>query len=301
MTGPVAFVDIETTGLDPVRHEVWNVGLILPDGTEREWMLDPERLDDADPFALKLTRFFDRHPAYGGNLPFDPERTSPAYPFTYVSRHDFAREFRALTWGLHLAGAVVSFDEERLRRLLHTQGQPCGWHYHLIDVEALAVGRLAADAGGRELGPAAARQSRGLVRLPWKSEDLSRAVGVDPDQFERHTALGDARWAQAIYGAVMESDTPRVLTDVTIRSFGPTAVGPGEIPSVKTAEERAREIKGFDWMTVTVHRSDLRQLILDAQGNIADNGGCTAEFSEVVRRVRLAYIADGGNPEEISQ
>ena len=27
--------------------------------------------------------------------------------------------------------------------------------------------------------------------------------GVDPDDFDRHTALGDARWAKAIYEAVM--------------------------------------------------------------------------------------------------
>lgn len=30
-----------------------------------------------------------------------------------------------------------------------------------------------------------------------------RAVGVDPDRFEKHTAIGDARWAKACYEAVM--------------------------------------------------------------------------------------------------
>lgn len=38
---------------------------------------------------------------------------------------------------------------------------------------------------------------------PWNSNDMSRAVGVEPDDFDRHTALGDARWAKAIYEAVM--------------------------------------------------------------------------------------------------
>lgn len=41
------------------------------------------------------------------------------------------------------------------------------------------------------------------ARPPWKSDALSRAVGVDPEQFDRHTALGDAYWAKAIYEAVM--------------------------------------------------------------------------------------------------
>ena len=38
---------------------------------------------------------------------------------------------------------------------------------------------------------------------PWDSDALSRAVGVNPDDFDRHTALGDARWAKAMYEAVM--------------------------------------------------------------------------------------------------
>lgn len=46
----------------------------------------------------------------------------------------------------------------------------------------------------------------GTVLLPpWDSNDLSRAVGVDPDLFKRHTAMGDALWAAAIYERVMES------------------------------------------------------------------------------------------------
>jgi len=32
---------------------------------------------------------------------------------------------------------------------------------------------------------------------------LSESVGVDPGRFERHSALGDARWAQALYLAVL--------------------------------------------------------------------------------------------------
>jgi oligoribonuclease (3'-5' exoribonuclease) len=32
VNAPVCFVDCETTGLDPDRHEIWEVGLITPDG-----------------------------------------------------------------------------------------------------------------------------------------------------------------------------------------------------------------------------------------------------------------------------
>ena len=44
-----------------------------------------------------------------------------------------------------------------------------------------------------------------LPPLPWNSDDLSRAVGVDPDRFRRHEAMADAGWARAIYDRVMDA------------------------------------------------------------------------------------------------
>ena len=42
-----------------------------------------------------------------------------------------------------------------------------------------------------------------LPPLPWNSDNLSRMVGVDPDRFDRHTAMGDALWTQAIYDRIV--------------------------------------------------------------------------------------------------
>ncbi len=198
----VAFVDTETTGLDPDRHEIWEVGLILPDGSEHEWQL-PVDLSRADPIALNIGRYHDRR----HKREYDPNvggvRETQVWPL-----HMFAREFVNLARGLHLAGAVVSFDAERLWRLLRANGQCPMWHYHLIDVEALAVGHL---AGQRLMAYLHADQRSlprdqwpNMMKPPWNSEALSRAVGVEPDDFDRHTALGDCRWARAIYNAVME-------------------------------------------------------------------------------------------------
>lgn len=201
----VCFVDTETTGLDPDRHEVWEVALILPDGREWDWQLDVD-LSRADPIALNIGRFHERR--FQSALPYGEDgvrgnRTEPQH---------FADDFVTLTRGLHLAGAVVSFDAERLWRLLRANGQCPMWHYHLIDVEALAAGWVARSC----VGQANDGRSKGTIpvsrpddsvnhmdgRPPWNSTDLSRAVGVDPGDFERHTALGDARWARAIYEAV---------------------------------------------------------------------------------------------------
>ena len=200
---PVAFVDTETTGLDPDRHQIWEVGLILPDGSEHEWQL-PVDLSRADPIALNIGRFHDRRRKPWDSIlsvgrPSVEFQSNPAW---------FAREFVRLTRGLHLAGAVVSFDAERLWRLLRANGECPMWHYHLIDVEALAAGYARALAKGMAVAgdvtkyPTAVANRQSAVP-PWNSDDVSRWVGVNPDQFDRHTALGDARWAKAIYEKVM--------------------------------------------------------------------------------------------------
>lgn len=177
----LAFVDTETTGLDPDRHEIWEVGLIIreEDGSEREhlWYLAPD-LGTADPVALEIGRFFERHPWYSG----DPALAA-LHPVQVPA--SFAAEFMGLTRGCHLVGAVVSFDALRLDRLLRANRALGLWHYHLVDVEALVAGALG-------------------VAPPWSSRDLSAAVGVAPPGDEdRHTALGDARWARDLYDAAL--------------------------------------------------------------------------------------------------
>jgi DNA polymerase III epsilon subunit-like protein len=211
MSAALAFVDTETTGLDPDRHEVWEVGLILRDSegveVEYEWQL-PVNLGRADAIALTIGHFYERH-IFGFPL-LQVHRTNigtgDSTPDTLAG---WAYEFAELTHGAHLVGAVPSFDDAFLKRLLRANGACPGWHYHLIDVEALAVGRLmlmaknTAPHGTR--GAEQAAKWTEVALPPWNSNDLSRAVGVDPDLFDRHTALGDARWAKAIYDAVMGS------------------------------------------------------------------------------------------------
>jgi DNA polymerase III epsilon subunit-like protein len=189
VTAPVVFVDTETTGLDPDRHEIWEVGLIEADGTEHHWFL-PVDLGSADPVALKIGRFHDRHP-HGYHAPHDEVDDEPHV----TNRRTFAYDFARLTAGCHLVGAVVSFDEERLRKLLRANGACPDWHYHLVDVESLAAGWLARNFTRDAISP----------EPPWNSRDMTTALGVTVDESEKHTALGDARWAAAIYEAVMGS------------------------------------------------------------------------------------------------
>lgn len=170
MSEPLVFIDTETTGLDPDTHEVWEVGMVVRAGgteTEHHWFVQVD-LKAANPEALDIGGFHDRYDTREAVAPLD------------------------LAGGLHtlipprahLVGAVVSFDEERLRRLMNRYRVPVRWHYHLVDVENLVAGRLG-------------------IEPPWESDDLAAALGVTIDEKDRHTALGDARWAMRLYDAAL--------------------------------------------------------------------------------------------------
>lgn len=192
----LVFLDTETTSLDADTGEIWEVGAIVRfDGAhiaEYHWFL-PVSLEHASSVSLDIGRFHSRHPQGNDS------------PDAKVLRLDaFAQEFASLTHGAHLAGNVVSFDEERLRKLLRRHGHMPSWHYHLVDVETLAAGFLAGQSGmARDLPSECDKCSP-----PWNSRELSEALGVEPpSDEERHTALGDARWAMRMYDAVMGGES----------------------------------------------------------------------------------------------
>jgi hypothetical protein len=109
--------------------------------------------------------------------------------------------------GAHIVGAVPNFDTERLHRLIvkHTKMDVEGdvWHYHLIDVENIIVGYLRAAMVHVPSMLHATFQE--LTTPPWDSNALSSAVGVNPEDYDRHTAMGDVLWARAQYDAVMHN------------------------------------------------------------------------------------------------
>lgn len=202
---PIVFIDTETTSLRPDRR-AWEVGMIrradhrdADQETSFFIHIDDIDLPNADPFALDVGRFWQRHPqavtdARVGYEVHDFEDTSmwSTLRGEVLDAGTAAQVVRLWTHGAHLVGAVPSFDAEVLAALLRDNWLTPTWHYHLIDVENLAVGWLA---------------GRGETVLPpWKSADLSRMVGVDAaTDEERHTALGDARWAARIFDRVMGS------------------------------------------------------------------------------------------------
>src|SRR3989338_6197857 len=70
----LAFVDLETTGLDPFRHEIIEIGIVLAEQradlfgklfleriAEHEIRLKPEHIETADPKALEVCKYHERN------------------------------------------------------------------------------------------------------------------------------------------------------------------------------------------------------------------------------------------------
>ena len=195
MLVPLISLDTETTGLDPARHAPWEIGWVtaVHDTTARTIRPISGRSfflpipDDAavDPYALEVGRFAAR---------YDRENVTPWY--------GVLGELTADLDGLHdaaasakreqaiLLGMVPQFDHRMLERWLGWDHRL--WHYHLVDVETLAAGKLG-------------------LHPPYSStEILDWALGTrGRSEFEgslRHTALGDAAVTLEVYASVNTAD-----------------------------------------------------------------------------------------------
>lgn len=192
MTAPIVFLDTETTGLT-LDDDIWEFAAI--------------RREDGVDYPLHL--FVEHSAEKAAQLPdsfradhderFDAEHAVSAQSAARLIHH----QLRPGSDGhrAHVVGAVPNFDTERLARLLRAHGLEPNWHYHLIDVENLAVGYLhGRKRNGRWSGVAA------VETLPWNSDGLSRACGVEPPTRDRRTAMGDVRWALALYERITQPE-----------------------------------------------------------------------------------------------
>lgn len=204
----LVFMDTETTGLD-LTDDIWEFAAIRreADGTHTVYhaFIEHEGYKCArlpEPFLSDHLRRF----------PKELDGAEAAIGETVMSRGK-AVEFIAdvLRGRPHVVGAVPNFDTERLSRMFSLYAMPREpWHYHLIDIENLAVGFLS----GRDAGDDA------LLEPPWKSHDLSAALGV-PDPIEvQHTAMGDVIWAMHMYDAVVNRATRFVIPPTAAEVLG---------------------------------------------------------------------------------
>lgn len=183
MTRPLVFLDCETDSLGPGRR-AWEIAWVRRDerGETRRQFFVRIDIKYADPRALQVGRYFDRHPSgrkISGKPPVPGDEAN-----VVLSVHDAAKEVMAATFGATIVGAVPSFDTEILDRMLRGEGYLPMWHHRLRCVETLVAGSF-----GREVG--------GLA-------ECAQVVGVEPGP--AHTALGDATTAMRVWDQVMGVD-----------------------------------------------------------------------------------------------
>lgn len=190
--GTRIYLDTETNGKHPLRR-AWEIALIIctPGQALKELLLyvDIRDIDvkGAEPGAFQIGRFDERHPQRNGVLP-DGARL--------VRETQLARLVYEVTRGAQIHGVVPSFDTDTLAPALRRHHREPGWHYMPLCVSTMAAGYLNA----LNISP---KQT---------SEEISRQCGVEPPEGdERHTALGDARWAHRWHHHLLSRRAPMRL------------------------------------------------------------------------------------------
>jgi len=176
MSERLAFIDCETMGLDWAVHPIWELAVITG-SEEYHWFVRVDDVDRefADPVALDLNGFHDR---------YDHDAAVPDYKLV--------PELTGLLDGKVIVGANPHFDLLRLGRWFDRYADRVPWFYRPICIESVLY--------GVNLGHL---QDSGIgipVDVPWRAADLyHRLTGIEADESELHTALGDARHVQRLW------------------------------------------------------------------------------------------------------
>lgn len=112
---PLVFLDTETTGLDPDRHEVWEVAYSI-DGGPTSSLLLTHNLATADQDALNLNGYWNR---------YDTAAADPTYDI----------KLRGILAGATVVGSNPAFDTAFLR----ARWGVTPWHHRLVAVESMAL------------------------------------------------------------------------------------------------------------------------------------------------------------------
>lgn len=168
----IAFLDLETTGLDPKQHEILEFAALLR-YEEHSHLIDVPvhcaleiDLARADAKALEINRYEERRDELDDLL---------------VPHEEAALTIHDRLEGCLVVGNNVGFDLAFLREYLGAQP----WFYQPLDLKAYAAGMT-----GKS--------------VPVTTSFLSELAEVPLDKYgEQHTAMADAAWNRDIYDALL--------------------------------------------------------------------------------------------------
>lgn len=196
----VVSVDVETTGLVPGYHEIWEIG-IVPLDAGREHMyyqFQPTELENAESRALQISGFYDRFDWIG-----DPRFARDMLVEGIVQDEDEGTEkptgHKAVTgaaeacWRMskELQGATIMglnphFDAAHLEALLYRYGHAPTWGHRFLDLGSFAAGAWSAKSTLSGKAIAERLEANGIVND------------------EVHNGYADARWNVDAYQAIRD-------------------------------------------------------------------------------------------------
>jgi DNA polymerase III epsilon subunit family exonuclease len=129
---PLAFIDVETTGIDLETHEIIELGVVIAkrkDGAltvtdQLEVKIAPLHIERADPTALRINGYNDADWLFA------------------VSVQDAMRSFVEKTAGAVFVAHNALFDYGFIQAALKHTGLESQMHFHKIDTISLALGVL---------------------------------------------------------------------------------------------------------------------------------------------------------------
>jgi len=182
-THNLAFIDTETTGTNPDKHEIIELALIIAKQIDRpgkgpkieilgeyEWKIKPERIEDAEDQALRINGYNETDWMFAIDLK--------------SAMKDFAKKTESCTFVSH----NLTFDYGFIQRAFEKTDVENNMHYAKLDTISIAFARLY-DA------PQADRFSLKFLCELLKVEN-SKA----------HTALADTRALVEVYKKLMRAE-----------------------------------------------------------------------------------------------
>lgn len=189
----LAFIDTETTSLDPGERTAWEIAVITDDenGNVQEylWQQHPgeQRLASANPEALKVGGFHDRIAAKQGAAASIKDDS----PLVHMPFETMVVALQETLADRVLVGVNTHFDRDHVAALLAEVGLQPSWDYHLENITSRIAGYL--QAKGTPIPPGS------------KSTVAYEALGFKSER--AHTALGDARGVREAWNR-MKSGAP---------------------------------------------------------------------------------------------
>lgn len=196
----VVSVDVETTGLYPGIHEVWEVGIVPVDSGKEHmyYQFQPTELESSEPTALRISKFYRDFDWIGdprycrdmlveGVIKDEEEETeSPSGHKALTGAAEACWRIAKELTDATIMGLNPHFDAAHMEALLHKHGHSPTWSHRFLDLGSYAAGAWGAKNTLSGSAVAERMEAHGIV-----NEGL-------------HNAYADAKWNVDAYNAIRD-------------------------------------------------------------------------------------------------